>query len=150
MILVTIDGMRPDAFLACGHPMVEYVRWNASYSMDASSVIPPVTLPAHLSIFYSVPPQRHGTLTNDYVPPVRPFDGLFEQIRHAGKTSAIDLTGKKVVYQLAIPKGDNHVWEDQRITFFGSDWHVVGFETEGIDDLIPLLWNKKVQVERYG
>lgn len=62
----------------------------------------------------------------------------------------LDLTGKKVVYQLAIPKGDQNVWENQRVTFFGEEWRVVGFETEGIDELIPLLWNKKVQVERYG
>ena len=62
----------------------------------------------------------------------------------------LDLTGKKVIYQLAIPKGDNHIWEEQRVTFFGEDWRVVGFVTEGIEDMIPLQWNKKVQVERYG
>lgn len=62
----------------------------------------------------------------------------------------LDLTGKKVVYQLAIPKGDQHEWENQKVTFLGEDWLVVGFETEGIEDLIPLAWNKKVQVERYG
>ncbi len=62
----------------------------------------------------------------------------------------LDLTGKKVVYQLAIPKGDQHVWENQKVTFFGEDWLVVGFVTEGIDDMIPLQWNRKVQVERYG
>ena len=89
VILVTIDGLRPDAFLTCGHPMVDYVRKNASYTVKGSSVLPPMTLPAHLSIFYSVPPQRHGTLTNTYTPPVRPIDGLFEHIRHAGKTTAI-------------------------------------------------------------
>ena len=62
----------------------------------------------------------------------------------------LDLTGKKVVYQLAIPKGDTHVWENKRVSFFSEDWLVVGFVTEGIEDMIPLLWNKKVQVERYG
>lgn len=62
----------------------------------------------------------------------------------------LDLTGKKVVYQLAIPKGDENDWEDQRVSFFGKDWKVVSFSTEGIEDLIPLSWNKKVQVERYG
>lgn len=102
VILVTIDGMRPDAFLSCEHPMVEYVRRNASYSMDASSVFPPVTLPAHLSIFYSVPPQRHNTLTNDYVRPVRPFDGLFEQIHHAHKTSAM-FTGWEPLREISRP-----------------------------------------------
>lgn len=62
----------------------------------------------------------------------------------------INLTGKKAVYHLAIPKGDLHIWEDRRVSFFGEDWHVISFPTEGIEHLIPLSWNKKVQVERYG
>jgi len=62
----------------------------------------------------------------------------------------LNLTGKKAVYQLAIPKGDTHEWEDQRVQFFGETWHVIGFPTEGIEGNIPLSWNKKVKVERYG
>lgn len=60
-----------------------------------------------------------------------------------------DLTGKKAVYDLAIPKGDEHVWENRRVRFFGQDWHTIAFSTEGIEELIPLRWNKKIQVERY-
>lgn len=59
------------------------------------------------------------------------------------------LTGKKAVYTLAIPKGDTNTWEDQEVHFFGKRWRVFGFEMQGIDDLIPLDWNKKVMVERY-
>lgn len=33
--------------------------------------------------------------------------------------------------------------------FFGADWKVIAIPTEGIEELIPLDWNKKVQVERY-
>ena len=102
VILVTIDGMRSDAFLTCGHPILQSIFQNASYTTDGSSVFPPVTLPAHLSIFYSVPPQRHGTLTNDYVAPVRPFDGLFEQIHHAHKTSAM-FTGWEPLREVSRP-----------------------------------------------
>lgn len=61
-----------------------------------------------------------------------------------------NLTGKKAVYEMAIPKGDTHVWEDRKVHFFGQDWHVISFPTEGIEHLIPLSWNKKVKVERYG
>ena len=61
-----------------------------------------------------------------------------------------NLTGKKAVYEMAIPKGDAHVWEDRKVRFFGQDWHVISFPTEGIEHLIPLSWNKKVKVERYG
>lgn len=61
-----------------------------------------------------------------------------------------DLYGKKAVYTLAIPKGDDHDWEDRKIKFFDQVWHSFGFVTQGIDENIPLSWNKKVMVERYG
>ena len=37
---------------------------------------------------YSVPPIRHGIITNDYMPPVRPIRGLAEQLERADKTCA--------------------------------------------------------------
>lgn len=61
----------------------------------------------------------------------------------------LNLTGKKAVYTLAIPKGDTNVWEDQEVSFFNKRWKVFGMETQGIEHLIPLDWNKKVMVERY-
>lgn len=62
----------------------------------------------------------------------------------------MNLTGKKAVYTLAIPKGDSHNWENKEVKFFGKRWRTVGFPTEGIEDLIPLDWNMKVMVELYG
>jgi len=62
----------------------------------------------------------------------------------------LNLTGRKAVYQLALPKGDAHDWENQRVQFFGETWQVIGIPTEGQSELIPLFWNKKVKVERYG
>ena len=61
----------------------------------------------------------------------------------------LNLTGRKAVYQLAIPKGDTNIWENQDVRFFGDRWRVFGVPTQGIDHLIPLDWNKKVTVERY-
>ena len=62
----------------------------------------------------------------------------------------MSLTGKKAVYTLAIPKGDTHDWEDREVLFFGKRWRTFGIPIEGIEDMIPLDWNKKVTVERYG
>lgn len=62
---------------------------------------------------------------------------------------ALDMTGKRVVYNLAIPKSDSHDWEDCKVSFFGKDWRVINFEAGGIESLIPLDWNSKVQVARY-
>ena len=62
----------------------------------------------------------------------------------------LELTGKKAVYTLAIPKDDGNDWEDAEVIFFGQRWRTFGFVTQGIDHLIPGDWNKKVMVERYG
>lgn len=59
----------------------------------------------------------------------------------------LNLTGKKAVYQLAIPKTDTHDWENQTVCFFGEKWRVIGKPVRGIDALIPLDWNLKVKVE---
>ncbi len=63
--------------------------------------------------------------------------------------NTLELTGKKAVYTLAIPKGDEHDWEDKEVRFFGKRWRVFGMALHGIDELIPLDWNMKVMVERY-
>ena len=62
----------------------------------------------------------------------------------------LSLTGKKAKYQLGIPKGDTHNWEDCEVEFFGERWRSIGFSTMGIEDMIPLDWNRKVLVERNG
>lgn len=61
----------------------------------------------------------------------------------------LNLTGKKIVYELAIPKGDIHDWTNKTVKFFDTKWKTVGIPQEGIEDLIPLDWNKKVMVECY-
>lgn len=62
----------------------------------------------------------------------------------------LSLYGKKSIYTLAIPKGDTHQWEDKKVSFFGETFKAFSFVTQGIEELIPLDWNKKVKVERYG
>ena len=65
-------------------------------------------------------------------------------------TDELNLSGKKAVYQLAIPKGDTNDWADKKVKFFGETWKTIGYPIEGIEGNIPLSWNKKVKVERYG
>jgi hypothetical protein len=64
-------------------------------------------------------------------------------------TAEINLTGKHVAYTLAIPKGDDHDWTDTEVQFFGKKFRTIGAPVQGIEENIPLLWNKKVKVERY-
>lgn len=61
----------------------------------------------------------------------------------------LNLTGKKAVYNIAIPKVDSHTWQDCRVDFFGQSWRVIGLPQKGIDENIPGAWNQKWMVERY-
>lgn len=64
-------------------------------------------------------------------------------------TDTLNLTGKRLAYTLAIPKGDTHEWRDRKVEFFGRKFRTFGEPVEGIEGMIPLRWNKKVKVERY-
>ena len=70
-----------------------------------------------------------------------------------GSTEEIEqekiISGKIVSYVLAIPKGDAHNWTDTQVQFFGQTFRTIGIPTQGIDENIPLKWNKKVRVEAY-
>lgn len=61
----------------------------------------------------------------------------------------VNLTGKKAVYTLGIPKGDTHNWKDKKVEFFGETFRTFGEPLKGIEEMIPLEWNTKIQVERY-
>lgn len=62
--------------------------------------------------------------------------------------SDLELYGRRSVYQLCIPKGDSHNWENRRISFFGKDFRSFGPVEEYIEANVPLMWNQKVKVER--
>lgn len=62
----------------------------------------------------------------------------------------LNLYGKRLAYTLAIPKGDMNDWTDTLVQFFGQTFRTFGLPIEGIEENIPLSWNKKVKVEKYG
>lgn len=88
VLLILVDGMRPDSLAACGHPFVKEMLAHSAHFLSAQTVMPSVTLPCHMSLFHSVTPERHGILTNTYVPQVRPVKGICETLRAAGKKCA--------------------------------------------------------------
>ena len=64
VILILVDGMRPDGMMGCGNPFAEKLIKESTYSLTAQTVMPSVTLPCHMSLFHSVDPTRHGIVTN--------------------------------------------------------------------------------------
>ena len=73
-ILILVDGMRPDALENV--ESAQSIIKKSTYTMNAQTVFPSVTLPCLISLFHSVEPMRHGTTTNVYMPQVRPIRGL--------------------------------------------------------------------------
>lgn len=61
----------------------------------------------------------------------------------------LNLNGARVVYKLAIPKGDMYDWQDKKVEFFGQSFRVIGFPVQTIDDITPTEWNKQVKVAKY-
>lgn len=85
------------------------------------------------------------------------YEGVWEDVENVliapsamdDVTTSTNLVGKTATYTLGIPKGDMHKWENTQVQFFGERWETVGIPLQGIDELIPGQWNKKVQVKRY-
>ncbi len=84
VVLVMLDGLRPDAIAAAGCPTLSALRQNGASTLTASSVMPTVTLPCHMTLFHSVPPARHGVTTNDWSPMARPLPGLVDVAKEQG------------------------------------------------------------------
>lgn len=88
VLLILVDGMRPDSINQCGHPFLEDLRTENISTLEASAVMPSVTLPCHMSLFHSVDAERHGIMTNTWTPQVRPIKGLCEVLSEAGRRTA--------------------------------------------------------------
>ena len=69
----------------------------------------------------------------------------------AEQIDAMDLYGTRAVYVLGVPKGDTHDWSAGKLVeFFGEQFRIFGHTIQGIDDMVPLEWNKKIMVANDG
>lgn len=82
--------------------------------------------------------------------PVQVENVLVSPVEASDIAADLQLYGKRAEYELCIPKEDAHIWEDSVVEFFGKKWRTFGFCREWIEHHLPLDWNKKIRVERYG
>lgn len=107
VLLVLVDGMRPDSLGEI--PYVEEIKQRSSYTLHATTVYPSDTLPCHMSLFHSVDPDRHGTLSNTYAPPENPVPGLFETLRKQKMRSGMFYSWEQL-RDVARPGNLNHAY----------------------------------------
>ncbi len=87
-ILVLMDGLRPEALAGGRMPTLTRLADEGAATLAARSQLPSITLPCIASIFLSLPPSQHGTLTNTWLHRDPPLPGLFEAAHAAGLLTA--------------------------------------------------------------
>ena len=64
VIVVSIDGLRPDAIETYGASTMQRLIREGSYTLSGRTIDPSKTLPSHTSMLTGQPPERHGVLWN--------------------------------------------------------------------------------------
>src|SRR5258708_5086748 len=65
VLIISIDGGRPDLLLRADTPNLRALRRSGSYTMWAHTTDIAITLPSHMSMLTGVKPPRHGIMFND-------------------------------------------------------------------------------------
>ena len=93
VLLISVDGLRPDLILRCQTPYMHALFEGGSFSFWAKTTPGSITLPSHVSMLTGVVPEVHGILWNGDLPltkPVYPNSAtLFQLAKKAGYTTAM-------------------------------------------------------------
>jgi predicted AlkP superfamily pyrophosphatase or phosphodiesterase len=65
VVVVSIDGLRPDAISAYSAPTLLRLMQQGTYTLAARTIDPSKTLPSHTSMLTGQPPERHRVLWNN-------------------------------------------------------------------------------------
>jgi predicted AlkP superfamily pyrophosphatase or phosphodiesterase len=65
VVVVSIDGLRPDAIARHRATMLGRLVADGRATLDARTILPSKTLPSHTSMLTGQPPDRHGITWND-------------------------------------------------------------------------------------
>lgn len=79
--------------------------------------------------------------------PVEVENVLIQPTSDEERLDTLNLTGRRAMYTLHIPKGDTNDWTDKKVSFFGKTFRTIGEPLEYMAELAPLAWNKKVRCE---
>ena len=116
VLILSIDGLRPDAIYPAPMPNLIALMQGGAFSLRAQTVYPSVTLIAHSSMLGGMCPSKHGVDWNDYTPSRGYALGtdLFD-IAHAAGLQTVMYAGKKKLRQVTEPSSlDQFVYVNDR------------------------------------
>jgi arylsulfatase A-like enzyme len=106
VLIISIDGLRPDVMLRARTPNLHRLFETGSFSFWAQTVPTANTLPSHTSMLTGMSVEKHGITFNDERATTRPLypkvNTLFELAKRAGYSTAM-VTGKSKFMALAKP-----------------------------------------------
>jgi predicted AlkP superfamily pyrophosphatase or phosphodiesterase len=113
LMIVSIDGLRPDLLLRADAPKLRSLLPQATFTFWATTVPHAITIPSHVSMLTGVVPRRHEIEWNKDLllsEPVYPkVPTLFEIAHKSGYTTAM-LAGKSKFSVLAKPGTLDWIW----------------------------------------
>jgi predicted AlkP superfamily pyrophosphatase or phosphodiesterase len=104
VVIISIDGLRPDAMEQADTPTLDALRAQGAYSPAAQTVLPSVTLINHASMLGGMSPAKHGISWNLSDPALGQVEGptLFSVAHQAGLSTAM-VVGKPKLEHLVLP-----------------------------------------------
>jgi predicted AlkP superfamily pyrophosphatase or phosphodiesterase len=115
VVIVSIDGLRPDAIAAYGAKNLQRLMREGSYTLQAQTILPSKTLPSHTSMLTGVDVEDHGInwnsdQTDDHGHVDVPT--IFALAKQAGYTTAAFFSKTKF-HHLEVPASLDHVRSPQ-------------------------------------
>lgn len=111
VVIVSIDGLRPDAIRKFGAPTLQRLMREGAYTLQAQTIMPSKTLPSHTSMLTGVDADQHGiTWNTDETDEHGHVDvpTVFGLAREAGYRTAAFFSKTKF-HHLEVPSSLDHV-----------------------------------------
>jgi predicted AlkP superfamily pyrophosphatase or phosphodiesterase len=104
VFIISIDGGKPAVIAKSEMPTLQKMVAEGAHTWQATTIVPPKTLPAHTSMLTGVGPGKHHILWNEYEPKkgLVQVPTVFSLAKQAGFSTAI-FTGKEKFRHLDLP-----------------------------------------------
>lgn len=114
VLIVSFDGLRPDAIALASMTNLLTLMESSAYTLTAQTILPSVTLPSHVSMLSGLCPDAHGVYWNEYIPENGFALGvdLFD-IAHTAGLRTVMVVGKEKLRQVTLPEStDVFIFDD--------------------------------------
>lgn len=158
VVLISVDGLRADALARFQPPTLTRLAAEGAFTDRAETVLPSLTVPAHLSMLSGVGPDSHGVF-NDRIrltPEMAALEPLFRRARDRGRAAAAFMSGEGPLEGFDVALGCKLAFGLDSLTLVPADGMAVAdsaaalLEAAGTDLVFLHLPDPDLAGHRYG